>query len=210
MQPSAIELNLAAEADSDVANKTAEAEQDKKKQNSSSNGTVKATKLVKAGEAINLFPMQLVLLILSPDYLAVLAYLTLVWQLQVFMNHGHMTQSFVTEITSCRHNMLFLLLAFLLFGLQGVFTILYIVNVMKADNLVILLTSINFGIPVLVFFYLLHLKCQLSGIPKYDSYINRLKAFNKAVCVWSLARLLRGIGGLWDTKLFFGMMYELK
>ena len=47
------------------------------KDEANSNGT----KEVKAGEAINLFPMQLVLLILSPDYLTVLAYLTLVWQL---------------------------------------------------------------------------------------------------------------------------------
>ena len=39
------------------------------------------TNLVDPKNAINYIPMYLVLLMLSPDYLIILAYLTLVWQL---------------------------------------------------------------------------------------------------------------------------------
>lgn len=55
-----------------------------------------------------------------------------------------------------------------------------------------------------------YLKCKFSGIPKRDEYKSRLSKINLAVGIWSFARILRAITGLWDTTLFFVMMLELK
>ena len=53
----------------------------------------------------------------------------------------------------------FISLAFLLFGMQVVFTVLYLVDIAQADDLVIFLTTIDFAIPVLVLIYFMHLRC---------------------------------------------------
>ena len=156
--------------------------------------------------------MFLVLLILSPDYLVIFAYLTLVWQLHSFYNDGYasfLTQfSLICKRNSWKFNIFFI--TFLIFSLQLVFTILYIFNIMEAEKLVELLTSINFFIPGLTIILVCYLKCKFSGIPKKDEYKSRLKKLNWAVSIWSVTRIIRAITSLWDTYLFFGMMLELQ
>ena len=53
----------------------------------------------------------------------------------------------------------FLSLAFLLLGMQIVFTVLYSVDIAQADDMVIFLTTIHFAIPILVLIYFMHLRC---------------------------------------------------
>ena len=145
--------------------------------------------------------MFLVLLILSPDYLVIFAYLTLVWQLHSFYNDGYasfLTQfSLICKRNSWKFNIFFL--SFSIFSLQLIFTILYIIGIMEAQKLVDLLTSINFIIPGLTIVLVFYLKCKFSGIPRKDEFKNRLKKLNWAVTIWSFTRITRAITSLWDT-----------
>jgi hypothetical protein len=102
-------------------------------------------------------------LILSPDYFSLITYLSLVWQLQAFMNEGYQTESFMNSLISLRNAVI--ALAFLLFGIQVVLTVLYLVEITAAEDLLTFLTTIDFAIPLLVALYFLHLKCQVSGLP---------------------------------------------
>ena len=151
--------------------------------------------------------MYLVLLILSPDYLYLYAYVMLVWQLHSFYFDGYasLLRIFWKDMDKC--NVIFV--STILFATQIVLTILYVLKIVKAYNLVQALTCINFALPTMVVISIVYLKCKFSGIPKRDEYKTRLKKLNMAVILWSMTRYLRAITSLWDANLFFGMMFEM-
>lgn len=154
-------------------------------------------------------PIFLVLLILSPDYCAIFAYLLLVCQTHSFYNDGYASSlTYVLFKDQCKCNII--LISFVLFAIQLCFTILYILNIFNLIKLITFLTTINFLIPCLLMYWVMYLKCKYSGVPQKGEYKWRIKKINRAVYIWTFARLLRAVSSLWDTKALIGMMIELR
>lgn len=163
----------------------------------------------KKQEDITELPMFLVLLILSPDYFVIFAYLLLVWQLHSFHNDGYASSlARILFRDSCKCNII--LISFILFAIQCCFTILYILDIMSVINLINFLTTIDFFIPCLLSCWVLYLKCKFSGVPCKEEYKKRLSKLNYAIVVWTVGRFLRAVSSLWDTKALMEMMLELR
>lgn len=163
----------------------------------------------KKQDDITKLPMFLVLLILSPDYFVIFAYLLLVWQLHSFHNDGHASSlARIRCKDSCKCNII--LISFILFAIQCCFTILYILDIMSVINLINFLTTIDFFIPCLLSCWVMYLKCTFSGVPGRKEYKKRLKKLNIAFFIWTLGRFLRAVSSLWDTKALMEMMLELR
>ena len=158
--------------------------------------------------AINSIPHILVLLMLSPDYLFNFAYLNLIWQLYSFFFDGFASSVFKL-IWEGKGQINLIFISFLLFSSQIVFTVLYMLNIMPADQLVLTITVINFSLPSLAVIGLIHLSCKFSGIPKREEYKCRLKKLQTASIIWSITRFFRAVTSLWDINLLFGMMINI-
>jgi hypothetical protein len=73
------------------------------------------------------------------------------------------------------------------------------------------LIILNFAAPFTVFFLMLLVAVKFSGSPLRSAiYSQKLKILQLAVLVWSFARILRAVGGLYESKLFYGMILGLK
>lgn len=151
--------------------------------------------------------MALILLILSPDYLFIFAYLNLVWQMYTYYFEGYVSLIDVVCRDKGKCNIIFI--AFALFASQIIVTILYILNYCQASYLVSVLTVINFAMPTVVIGSVCYLNCKFSGVPKIDAYRSRLKKINVAVMIWSLTRITRAVTSLWDLDLFLVVMFGL-
>ena len=79
---------------------------------------------IPAEDAINHIPMYLVLLILSPDYLYLYAYVMLVWQLHSFYFDGYASLLRIVWKDFGKCNVIFV--SFVLFATQIVLTLLYV------------------------------------------------------------------------------------
>lgn len=161
-------------------------------------------------DAIDKIPMFLVLLILSPDYLIIYAYVLLVWQLHNFYFDGYATLLSMVRVQKEKGRCNVILISIVLISTQIVLTVLYSLRILKAYNLVLALTCINFTLPTITIVSVIYLKCKFSGVPKRDEYKTRLNKLEWAVVVWSFTRFIRAITSLWDVNLFFGMMLEMK
>lgn len=102
-----------------------------------------------------------------------------------------------------------ILVAFLLFAGQIAITLLYILKYCYADDLIAVMTIINFAMPSIVLCSLCYLNCKYSGIPKIDAYKSRLKKMNMAVMIWSITRLTRAVTSIWDQDIFIGGMTDI-
>ena len=102
------------------------------------------------------------------------------------------------------------MVAFVLVSTHIVLTVLYILKILKAWNLVVALTCINFALPTVMLTFIIYLKCKFSGVPKREEYKSRLDKLECAVMVWSFTRIVRAVSSLWDVNLYFGMMLEMK
>ncbi len=72
------------------------------------------------------------------------------------------------------------------------------------------LIVLNFVIPVAVFFIMLYIAFKFSGSPlRAAVYSQKLKLLQIATFIFSLSRILRAIGGLFESKLFYGMILGL-
>lgn len=158
--------------------------------------------------AINSIPHILVLLMLSPDYLFNFAYLNLIWQLYSFFFDGFASSVFKL-IWEGKGQINLIFISFLLFSCQIIFTVLYMLNIMPADKLVLSITVINFSLPSLAVIGLIHLSCKFSGIPKREEYKSRLRKLQTASIIWSITRFFRAVTSLWDINLLFGMMINI-
>lgn len=57
---------------------------------------------------------------------------------------------------------------------------------------------------------MLHIAFKFSGSPlRAAVYSQKLKLLKIAVIVWSIARILRAVGGMYESKLFYGMILGL-
>jgi hypothetical protein len=88
---------------------------------------------------------------------------------------------------------------------------LYIDGKIPASFFTIELTVINFAAPSLVMLLMLLIAFKFSGSPlRSQVYYQKLKLLQIAVLVWSIARYLRAIGGMYESKMFYGMILGLK
>lgn len=169
--------------------------------------TAPNSNLIQRKDEFSDLPMFLVLLILSPDYFVIFAYLLLVWQLHSFHWDGYASQLTKVVFKDCKFNIIFI--SFALFILQCCFTLLYIFGKLSVVTLVDTATGIDFTIPCLLIIWVLYLKCKFSGVPCQDDYKKRLRKLNSAIFVWTIGRFLRAVSSLWDTKVLMLMMFEL-
>ena len=158
--------------------------------------------------AINKIPRILVLLILSPEYLVIFAYLILVWLLQSYYYDGY-AENFIQMFWNGRGQCNVILLSSLLFLSQVVFTGMYILKMIQAQDLIFILMAINCILPVCVTMVVLYFKCQFSGIPKREEFKSRLKKLQWAVAIWTVMRLGRAVTSIWDINILFGMMIDI-
>jgi hypothetical protein len=159
-------------------------------------------------KAINEIPHELVLLMLSPDYLFNFAYLNLIWQLYSFFFDGF-AQSMLKMCWEGKGTLNLVFISFVLFSSQIVISILFMFKILEADDLVLALTVINFVLPSLAIIGILHLMCKFSGIPKREEYKSRLKKLQWASLMWSITRFIRAITSIWDINMLFGMMVNI-
>lgn len=151
--------------------------------------------------------MAIILLILSPDYIVIFAYLNLVWQMYTYYFEGYVSLIDVVCRDAGKCNII--LVAFMLFAGQIAVTLLFILHVCKVDTLISFMTIINFAMPTIVMSSLCYLNCKYSGIPKIDSYKSRLKKMNMGVIIWSTTRLTRAVTSIWDQDIFIGGMTDI-
>ena len=118
--------------------------------------------------AANKIPKQLVMLILSPDYLFIYAYLMLVWQLHNFYYDGY--ASLIKVLFREKFKCNIIIASLILFAVQIFLTVLYILDILRAESIIICLTVLNFVIPSIVLLSIIYLKCKFSGIPKKEEY----------------------------------------
>lgn len=72
------------------------------------------------------------------------------------------------------------------------------------------LIIINFATPAIVFIIMFVYALQFSGSPlRSEIYSQKLKVLHIAVFIWSLARILRALCGMYESKLFYGMILGL-
>ena len=109
---------------------------------------------------------------------------------------------------NCKCNVI--VISFVILAVQGGFTLLYILGILNVSVIIIFMTCINFTIPSILISWVMYLKCKYSGVPKKEEYRSRLKMLNSAVYIWTIARLLRAVSSLWDSKAFIGVMLELQ
>ena len=87
---------------------------------------------------------------------------------------------------------------------------MYLNSSLKASVFTIELTILNLFVPLLVIVIMVCIAFKFSGSPLRSTlYSDKLKYLQIAVMLWTIARILRGIGGLYESKLFYGMILGL-
>ena len=149
--------------------------------------------------------MLYVLLIMSPSYFIIYAYLHLVWQMFSFYFDGYAHGLFAV-VCKNRGKCNVIILAFILLCFQILVTVLYILNYCSAKFLVDLETLINFTIPTMVIISICYLDCKFSGVPQIGQFRARLLLLKNAVSIWSATRMTRAIISFWDNNLVYGLL----
>jgi len=87
---------------------------------------------------------------------------------------------------------------------------LYLRSKVGASAFVIELIILNLATPFMISLIMFSVVIKFSGSPvKSSVYQQKLKLLKIAVLIWSLARVLRGVGGIFESKLFYGIMMGL-
>jgi len=73
------------------------------------------------------------------------------------------------------------------------------------------LTILNIIAPLIVFLVMMSIAFKFSGSPLRSAvYSQKLKYLQWAIGVWSIARFIRGIGGMYESSLFNEMLLGLE
>lgn len=153
-------------------------------------------------------PKSLVLLILAPDFLVIFAYLLLFWQLLSLYYDGH--ANLFKSVLSGKGKYFITIIGLLMLITQVVVVVLYLNSQVLASVFTKELIALNFAIPILVFLIMLSIAFKFSGSPlRAAIYSQKLKLLQIAIVVWSLSRIIRAVGGLFESKLFYGMILGL-
>ena len=153
-------------------------------------------------------PKSLVLLIISPEYLVIFAYFVLFWQLLSLYFDGH--ANLFHSVFQGKGKFMISFLGIALLVIQTTLIILYLNELIEASWFTIELIILNFAAPLVVLVIMLSICLKFSGSPIRSSvYCQKIKLLQIAVFVWSMARFIRGACGLFESKLFFGMILGL-
>ena len=69
----------------------------------------------------------------------------------------------------------------------------------------------NFAAPLAVGMVMMYIAYTFSGSPiRSKAYGLKLNAVKYAVMIWSVARILRGVGGLWEDRLYQALLADGK
>ena len=153
-------------------------------------------------------PKALVLLLLTPDYFVIFAYLLLFWQLisMYYDGHANLFKSVLQGVGKYFITVIGILLLFT----QIAMILLYLDSRIKGSAFLIQLIILNFACPLIAVFVMFTMVLKFSGSPiKSSIYHQKLKLLQCAVIIWSLTRLLRGACGLFESELFYGMILGL-
>ena len=110
-------------------------------------------------------PILFTLLIMTPSYFFIYAYLHLVWQMFSFYFDGY-AHGLFTVVCKNRGKCNVIIIAFILLCFQIGVTVLYVMKICTAKFLVDLETIVNFTIPAVVIISICYLDCKFSGVPQ--------------------------------------------
>jgi hypothetical protein len=153
-------------------------------------------------------PKSLVLFILIPEYLVIFAYLILYWQLLSLYFDGH--ANLFKTVFSVKGKYIITIIGVILFVTQAVLIILYVNSVLEASIFTIELITLNFSVPFITIVILISVAAKFSGSPlRSNIFVQKLKLLQIAVFVWAFCRALRAVAGIFESKLFYGMILGL-
>ncbi|CDW81984.1 protein kinase [Stylonychia lemnae] len=154
-------------------------------------------------------PKSLVLLILAPEFLVIYAYLLLFWQLLSIYYDGH--ANIFRSVLSGKGKYVVSFIGASLLITQLIFIILYINSQMDASAFTKELIILNFTTPILILVIMLAIAFKFSGSPiRAAVYTQKLKLLQIAMLIWSITRVIRGTCGIFESRLFYGMILGLK
>jgi hypothetical protein len=91
--------------------------------------------------------------------------------------------------------------------IQLLLVILYVNSSIPASVFTSQLIWMNFAAPMAVGMVMIFIAYTFSGSPiRSKAYGLKLNAVKYAVMIWSVARILRGICGLWEDRLYWALL----
>lgn len=124
-----------------------------------------------------------------------------------FDGHANLFQS----VFSGKGKYLISAIGVILFVSQTVLIVLYLQELFEATVITIQLIVFNFAAPFFVAVIMLQVANKFSGSPlRAAVYSQKLRLLQIALLIWSLARILRAVGGIYESTLFYGMVIGLE
>lgn len=146
---------------------------------------------------MDLLPKPLFILIILPDYLFILAFLILFWQLLSIYNKGH--ANLFKIIGQGLGKWMILTTGIVLSVLQGLMLILYYYSCISAKAFSVECTVLNFISATFVWVCLLIFANWFSGSPyKSPIYKFQINKLTLVICLWCISRYCRGIWGAFE------------
>jgi hypothetical protein len=91
--------------------------------------------------------------------------------------------------------------------IQLLLVILYVNSSIPASVFTTQLIWMNFAAPMAVCIVMMFISYTFSGSPiRSKAFGLKLNAVKYAVMIWSVARILRGIGGMWEDRLYQALL----
>jgi len=151
----------------------------------------------------------LVIFLVSPEYLVIFAYFILFWQLLSLYFDGH--ANLFHSVLSGKGKYFITAIGVILFVSQAILIVLYLQELFEAKVITIQLIVFNFAAPFFVAIIMLQVANKFSGSPlRAAVYSQKLRNLQIALLVWSLARIVRAVGGIYESTLFYGMVLGLE
>ena len=152
-------------------------------------------------EEIELFPKPLFLFMIMPDFLVIIAFLILFWQILALFNQGHVYLFKVMCTGKGKYLVLIAIIALTAF--QILMLGLYLGSKATAKSLSIVFTILNFLVATCVWVVLLIYALMFSGSPyRSQAYKLKMRKLSFAIAVWCVTRYIRGITGAFEQKCY--------
>ena len=150
---------------------------------------------------MDLIPKSLFLFILVPDFLFVIAFLVLFWQLMSLFNQGH--ANLFKVICSGKLKYFVLVLIIVISTLQSTMLLLYLASTVSAKAFSIECTVLNFIAATFVWIAMLVFALIFSGSPyRSQAYKIKTRKMTFAIVLWCITRYFRGITGAFEQTCY--------
>eukprot|EP00347_Sterkiella_histriomuscorum_P018444 403345487 len=159
-------------------------------------------------DQIDLIPKPLFLFIIMPDFLFIIAFLLLFWQLLYLYNQGH--ANLFKVMCQGRGKILILITITILSTLQSTMLLLYLFGAVSAKAFSIECTILNFVAATFVWIILLIYALMFSGSPfRSNAYKLKMRKLTLAIVIWCACRYFRGITGAFETRCYRFVMKSM-